>query len=172
MKSISPSQYKVLKDITFKILNEIIFIDGKQLRKLRKHKTFIRKLGNRKVSGHVLAKNYSIVIEIVQIGLEANEISPEIYPSSKRRMGKNKSSSEKCKALIYSQKRKEYFTSSSSSESSEEFSSEDICNEKHLQTSSGDSASGEEFTEEYREKEEESYEESQAEGNITDQKDE
>ena len=65
LKSISPSQYKVLKDITFKILNEIFFIDGKQLRKLRKHKTFIRKLGNRKVSGHVLAKNYSIVIEIV-----------------------------------------------------------------------------------------------------------
>ena len=171
LKSISPSQYKVLKDITFKILNEIIFIDGKQLRKFRKHKTFIRKLGNRKVSGHVLAKNYSIVIEIVQIGLEASEISPEIYPSSKRRMGKNKSSSEKCKALTYSQKRKEYFTSSS--ESSEEFSSEEICNEeKHLQTSSGDNASGEEFTEESREKEEESYEDIQAKGNITDQEDE
>ena len=162
----------MLKDITFKILNEIIFIDGKQLRKLRKHKTFIRKLGNRKVSGHVLAKNYSIVIEIVQIGLEVNEISPGIYLSSKRQMEKNKSSSEKCKALTYSQKRKEYFTSSSS-QSSEEFSSEEICNEeKHLQTSSGDSASGEEFTEESREKEEESYEDSQAEGNITDQEDE
>ena len=172
LKSISPSQYKVLKDITFKILNEIIFIDGKQLRKLRKHKTFIRKLGNRKVSGHVLAENYSIVIEIVQTGLEDNEISPEIYLSSKRQMGKNKSSSEKCKALMYSKKRKEYFTSSLS-ESSEEFSSEEICNEeKHLQTSSGDSASGEEFTEESREKEEESYEDSQAEGNITDQEDE
>ena len=172
LKSISPSQYKVLKDITFQIFNEIIFIDGKQLRKLRKHKTLIRKLGNRKVSGHILAKNYSIVIEIVQIGLEDNEISPEIYFSSKRRMGKNKSSSEKCKALTYSQKRKEYFTSSSS-ESSEQFSSEEICNEeKHLQTSSGDSASGEEFTEESREKEEESYEDSQAEGNITDQEDE
>ena len=84
LKSISPSQYRVLKDITFKILNEIIFIDGKQFRKLRKHKTFIRKLGNTKVTGHVLAKNYSIVIEIVQIGLEDNEISPEIYLSSKR----------------------------------------------------------------------------------------
>ena len=85
---------------------------------------------------------------------------------------KNKSSSEKCKALTYSQKRKEYFESSSS-QSSKEFSSEEICNEeKHLQTSSGDSASGEEFTEESREKEEESYEDSQAEGNITDQEDE
>ena len=74
LKSISPSQYKILKEITFKILNEIIVVNTKQLRKLKKHKNLIRKLGYNKVSGQVLAKNCSIVIEIVQIGLEEYEI--------------------------------------------------------------------------------------------------
>ena len=68
LKSINPSQYKILKEITFKILNEIIVVNTKQLRKLKKHKNFIRKLGYNKFSKQVLAKNYSIVIEIVQIG--------------------------------------------------------------------------------------------------------
>ena len=88
LKSITPSQYKILKEITFKILNEIIFVNTKQLRKLKKHKNFIRKLGYNKVTRQVLAKNYSIVIEIVQIGLEAYEICSKIYPGSKRGMGK------------------------------------------------------------------------------------
>ena len=88
LKSITPSQYKILKEITFKILNEIIVIDRKLLKKFRKNKNFIRKLGYNKVSGQVLAKNYSTVIEIVQIGLKENEICSEIYSSSKRRMGK------------------------------------------------------------------------------------
>ena len=156
LKSITPSQYKILKEITFKILNEIIIIDRKQLKKLRKHKKFIRKLGYNKVSGQVLAKNYSIIIEIVQIGLKENEICSEIYSSSKRRMGKHKSSNEECKALEYSKNRKEYFSSESSEESStSEFSSE----EKYIQTSSRNSTSGEEFTEGENEEEEEEEEE-------------
>ena len=56
LKSISPSQYTILKEITFKILNEIIVVNTKQLRKLKKNKNFIRKLGYNKVSGQVLAK--------------------------------------------------------------------------------------------------------------------
>ena len=113
-------------------MNEIIVVNTKQLRKLKKHKNFIRKLGYNKVSGQVLAKNYSIVIEIVQIGLEEYEICSKIYPGSKRGMGKNKSSSKKCKAVTYSKRRKEYFTSSESSEefSSQEYSDEENCNEK------------------------------------------
>ena len=186
LKSISPSQYKILKEITFKILNEIIVVNTKQLRKLKKHKNFIRKLGYNKVSGQVLAKNYSIVIEIVQIGLEEYEICSKIYPGSKRGMGKNKSSSEKCKAVTYSKKRKEYFSSSESSEefSSQEYSDEEKCNEKcndkkHYQSSSENSTSGEEFAEEYanesterEEDEEESYENSETEGNNTEKEDE
>ena len=147
---------------------------------MKKHKNFIRKLGYNKVSGQVLAKNYSIVIEIVQIGLEEYEICSKIYPGSKRGMGKNKSSSEKCKAVTYSKKRKEYFTSSESSEefSSQECSDEENCNEncndkKQYQSSSENSTSGEEFAEEYTEKEEEeeSYENSETEGNNTGKED-
>ena len=170
LKSITPSQYKILKEITFKILNEIIIIDRKQLKKLKKHKKFIRKLGYNKVSGQVLAKNYSIIIEIVQIGLKENEICSEIYSSSKRRMGKHKSSNEECKALEYSKKRKEYFSSESSEElSNSEFSSE----EKYIQTSSGNSTSGGEFTEGEEEEEEctekeNSCENSETEKDITD----
>ena len=44
LKSINSSQYKILKDITFKILNEIIPVDKTQLKKLSKHKNFIRKI--------------------------------------------------------------------------------------------------------------------------------
>ena len=187
LKSINPSQYKILKEITFKILNEIIVVNTKQLRKLKKHKNFIRKLGYNKVSRQVLAKNYSIVIEIVQIGLEEYEICSKIYPGSKRGMGKNKSSSEKCKTVTYPKKRKEYFTSSESSEefSSQESSDEDNFSEnfngkKQYQSSSENSTSGEEFGEEYtnecaekEEKEkEESYEYSETEGNITEKEDE
>ena len=185
LKSISPSQYKILKEITFKILKEIIVVNTKQLRKLKKHKNLIRKLGYNKVSGQVLAKNCSIVIEIVQIGLEEYEICSKIYPGSKRGMGKNKSASEKCKAVTYSKNRKEYFTSSESSEefSSQEYSDEENCNEKcndkkQYQFSSENSTSGEEFAEEYanesteREEEEESYENSETEGNNTEKDDE
>ena len=184
LKSINPSQYKILKEITFKILNEIIVVNTKQLRKLKKHKNFIRKLGYNKVSGQVLAKNYSIVIEIVQIGLEEYEICSKIYPGSKRGMGKNKSSSEKCKAVTYSKRRKEYFTSSESSEefSSQEYSDEENCNEKcndkkQYQSSSENSTSGEEFANESTEREEEdekeeSYENSETEGNNTEKEDE
>ena len=179
LKSISPSQYKILKEITFKILNELIVVNTKQLRKLKKHKNFIRKLGYNKVSGQVLAKNYSIVIEIVQIGLEKYEICSKIYSGSKRGMGKNKSSSEKCKTVTYSKKREEYFTSSESSEefSSQEYSDKENCNERktQYQSSSENSTSGEEFGEEYTnectEKEEESYEYSETEGNITEKED-
>ena len=56
LKSISPSQYKILKEITVKILNEIIVVNTKQLRKLKKHKNFIRKLGYNKVSGQVFSQ--------------------------------------------------------------------------------------------------------------------
>ena len=66
LKSINSTQYKILKDITCKILNEIIPVDNRQLKKLSKHKTFMRKLGSSKIiSGQVLGKNYSIVIEII-----------------------------------------------------------------------------------------------------------
>ena len=96
LKTINSSQYKILKDITFKILNEIIPINKTQLKKLSKHKNFIRKLGsNKKVSGQILGKNYSIVIEIIRIGLEYNEVSSKVCTSSKRRMGKNKFSFKK-----------------------------------------------------------------------------
>lgn len=163
LKSINSSQYKVLKDITFKILNEIIPIDRLQFRKLSKHKNFIRKLGtNKKISGQLLGKNYSVVIDIIRIGLQHNEIPSEIHISSKRRMGKNKSSCKKSKAIGYSE-RKEQFTSESSEEfSSEELSSEESCNEK---SKSEYSSSGEEFTEESTEKssEEESIEEEEEE---------
>ena len=151
VKSISSSQYKKLKDITFKILNETIPVDRTQLRKLSKHKRFIRKLGsNKKVSGQVLGKNYSVVIDIIQIGLQHNEISSEVCISSKRRMGKNKSSFEKSETVGYCQRKKQY-TSSESSE--EEFSSEEeeFASEK---SNSECSSSGEEFTEESSEREE------------------
>ena len=156
LKSINSSQYKVLKDITFKILNEIIPVNKIQLRKLSKHKTFIRKLGsNKKISGQVLGKNYSIVIEIIRIGVEHNEISSEICTSSKRRMGKNKSSFEKSKTIGYCNT-KEQSTSSESSEeefSSEQFSSEEeFSSEENYSEKSECSSSREEFTEEYSEK--------------------
>ena len=173
LKSINSSQYKVLKDITFKILNEIIPVNKIQLRKLSKHKTFIRKLGsNKKISGQVLGKNYSIVIEIIRIGVEHNEISSEICTSSKRRMGKNKSSFEKSKTIGYCNT-KEQSTSSESSEEEEEeeFSSEQFSSEENYSEKSECSSSREEFTEEYSEKgekvknseKEENSEESQSE---------
>ena len=171
LKSISTSQYKILKEIAFNILNEIIPLDKKQFKKLSKYKTFIRKLGKKKVSGQVLGKNYSIVIDIIRIGLQYYEICTEICSSSKRRVGKNKSSGKKCEAITYSQSRKRDLTSSESSEefSSEEFSSEETsseessgeenCYKKSRCTSSGkeftkESSSGEEFTKESSDEEE------------------
>ena len=167
LKSINSTQYKILKDISWKILNEIIPVDNRQLKKLSKHKTFIRKLGSsKKISGQVLGKNYSIVIEIIRIGLQHNEISSKVCPSTKRRMGKSKSSFKKSKRIGYC-KRKEESTSTESGEeqfsksseeqvsreeelsSEEEFSSEGNYTEK-----SECSSSGEEFTEEYSETEE------------------
>ena len=166
LKSINSSQYKILKDITWKILNEIIPVDNRQLKKLCKHKAFIRKLGSsKKISGQVLGKNYFIVIEIIQIGIQHNEISSKVCPSTKRRMGKSKSSFEKSKTIGYC-KRKEESTSTESgeeqfSESSEEHvSSEELSSEEEF-SSEGNyteksecSSSGEEFTEEYSETEE------------------
>ena len=166
LKSINTSQYKILKEIAFKILNEIILIDKKQFKKLSKYKTFIRKLGNNKVSGQVLGKNYSIVIDIIRIGLQYNEICTEICSGSKRRVGKNKSSGKKCEAITYSQSRKKRdVTSSESSEefsseefsseetSSEESSSEEECYKKPRYSSSGDEFTKESSEEEEREKE-------------------
>ena len=167
LKSINSSQYKILKDITWKILNEIIPVDNRQLKKLSKHKAFIRKLGSsKKISGQVLGKNYSIVIEIIQIDIQHNEISSKVCPSTKRRMGKSKSSLEKSKTIGYC-KRKEESTSTESgeeqfSESSEEHvSSEELSSEEEEFSSEGNyteksecSSSGEEFTEEYSETEE------------------
>ena len=46
LKSINSSQFKILKDITWKILNEIIPVNNRQLKKLSQHKAFIRKLGS------------------------------------------------------------------------------------------------------------------------------
>ena len=166
LKSINSSQYKILKDITWKILNEIIPVDNRQLKKLSKHKAFIRKLGSSKnISGQVLGKNYSIVIEIIRIGIQYNEISSKVCPSTKRRMGKSKSSFEKSKKIGY-YKRKEESTSTKSgeeqfSESSEEHvsskelsSEEEFSSEGNYTEKSECSSSGEEFTEEHSETEE------------------
>ena len=167
LKSINSSQYKILKDITWKILNQVIPINNTQLRKLSKHKNFIRKLGSsKKVSGKVLGKNYCIVIEIIQIGIQHNEISSKICVSSKRRMGKTKSSFEKSKTIGYC-KREDTSTESDSeqfSQSSEEaFSNEEeFSSEKENTEKSECSSSGEEFTEECSETDE-SYEEKTAE---------
>ena len=159
LKSINSSQYKILKDITWKILNEIIPINNTELRKLSKHKNFIRKLGsNKKVSGQVLGKNYSIVIEIIKIGIQNNEIPSKICASSKRRMGKTKSSFEKSETIGYC---KGGETSSESGEeqfsSEEEFSSEEFSSEEKTEKSEC-SSSGGELTEESSETDE-SFEE-------------
>ena len=181
LKSINTSQYKIIKEITLKILNEILPIDKKQFRKFSKNKTFIRKLGNRKVSGQLLGKNYSVVIDIIHIGLKYNEICTEIYPSSKRRMGKNKSSSKKHQTITYSKNREKYFSSESNSQefsseeiSSEEISSEETSNDEREYSSSGqefrresseDSSNGDE-EEEKKSMEKESTENSQSEESI------
>ena len=188
LKSINTSQYKILKEIAFKILNEIILIDKKQFKKLSKYKTFIRKLGNNKVSGQVLGKNYSIVIDIIRIGLQYYEICTEICSGSKRRVGKNKSSGKKCEAITYSQSRKKRdVTSSESSEefSSEEFSSEETSSEETSSEESSSeeecykkprySSSGDEFTKESSEEEEREKENTkvcESEENIEEDKEE
>ena len=137
------------------------------MKKLSKHKAFIRKLGSsKKISGQVLGKNYSIVIEIIRIGIQHNEISSKVCPSTKRRMGKSKSSLEKSKTIGYC-KRKEESTSTESGEeqfsegSEEHVSSEELSSEEEEFSSEGNyteksecSSSGEEFTEEYSETEE------------------
>ena len=166
LKSINSSQYKILKDITWKILNQVIPINNTQLRKLSKYKNFIRKLGSsKKVSAQVLGKNYCIVIEIIRIGIQHNEISSKICVSSKRRMGKTKSSFEKSKTIGYC-KREDTSTESDSEQfsqsSEEEFSSEEFSSEKENTEKSECSSSGEEFTEECSETDE-SFEEKTAE---------
>ena len=184
LKSINSSQYKILKDITLEILNEIIPLNRIQLKKLSKHKKIIRKLGsNKKISGQVLGKNYSVVIEIIRIGLQHHEISSEVCTSSKRRMGENKSSYKKSKTIGYC-KRKEQFISSESSEEfssaeeeaeeEEEFSSEEFSSEENCNAKSEYSSSGEEFTKESSEREEDTKEsqseESQSEESQSEEK--
>ena len=171
LKSINSSQYKILKEITWKILNEIIPINNSELRKLSKHKNFIRKLGsNKKVSAQVLGKNYSIVIEIIRIGIQNNEIPSKICASSKRRMGKTKSSFKKSETIGYC-KRGE--TSSESGEeqfsSEEEFSSEEFSSEEKTEKSEC-SSSGGELTEESSETDE-SFEEKPKENESKEEED-
>ena len=166
-----------MKDITWKILNQVIPINNTQLRKLSKHKNFIRKLGSsKKVSGQVLGKNYSIVIEIIRIGIQHNEISSKICVSSKRRMGKTKSSFEKSKTIGYC-KREDTSTESDAeqfSESSEEefLSEEEFSSEKENTEKSECSSSGEEFTEESSETDESFEEKKNTEKNSKEEEEE
>lgn len=90
LKSITKDQLTILKKISADILQGKIILKPKEYNKLVKHKTFIRNLGAGKATKPSLTRNYSVILDLLQIGFKKNEISSQTSFGSIARVGKNK----------------------------------------------------------------------------------
>ena len=74
LKTITNSQYSLLKSFANDILDEIIVLNDMQFRKLVEYKDFIRELGGSKVSPAKLSKNIECIKALISIELNQHEI--------------------------------------------------------------------------------------------------
>ena len=112
LKTITNSQYSLLRSFANDILDEMIPLNSMQFKKLVQYKGFIRRLSGRKVSPATLSRNIECIKAIISVVLNEYEVCNKTSAYTHRRMGKSK------KAFIS----KEYFKycGSGSSSSDEE----------------------------------------------------
>lgn len=108
IKSMTDSQYLLLKTWANDILDEIIPLNTSQFNELVQFKDIIRKLGRGKISHTALVKNINVVKTIAHIALNVNEVCYKTSASTNSRMGKGKET-------FTSQKYSKYCGSGSSS---------------------------------------------------------
>lgn len=74
LKNVDKQQYKVLCEIAVNILESVIDIDSTSLEKLKPHKLIIRKLADRRLSKASLAREASVIAELVRLTLQYHEV--------------------------------------------------------------------------------------------------
>lgn len=138
LKQITKNQYNILKNIAFKILTKQIIINKSDYKRLSLDKSFIRKLGNKKVTTKVLIKHLKTVQHLVNIVIRKYAAHTKIGFSSSRRMGKNKkqkfkrnktnsdSDSNETRCFTKSINNKQYTSEIETSENSEQEEEENI----------------------------------------------
>ena len=127
LKFTNKSQYKVIQNITKKLLNGDIQLKNIQFCILKNKKLFLRKLSQGKIKIKDLHREFYIVCYIVKLGLEHYETHSKIGTHTYRKVGKN---------------RRQY----ASERSVSEISSSEECSEEHFSSEEDEdtSVSGEE----------------------------
>ena len=74
LKTISNSQYSLLKSFANDILDEMIPLNAMQFKKLVQYKDFIRKLSGTKVSPATLSRNIECIKAIISVVLNEHEV--------------------------------------------------------------------------------------------------
>ena len=89
LKTITYSQYSLLKSFANDILDEMIPLNSMQFKKLVQYKDFIRKLSGRKVSPATLSRNIECIKAIISVVLNEYEVCNKTSTYTHRRMGKS-----------------------------------------------------------------------------------
>ena len=90
LKTITNSQYSLLKSFANDILDEMIPLNSMQFKKLVQYKDFIHKLSGRKVSPATLSRNIECIKAIISVVLNEYEVCNKTSTYTHRRMGKSK----------------------------------------------------------------------------------
>ena len=90
LKTITNSQYSLLKSFANDILDEMIPLNSMQFKKLVEYKDFICKLSGRKVSPATLSRNIECIKAIISVILNEYEVCNKTSTYTHRRMGKSK----------------------------------------------------------------------------------
>ena len=90
LKTITNSQYSLLKSLANDILDEMIPLNAMQFKKLVQYKDFIRKLSGTKVSPATLSRNIECIKAIISVVLNEYEVHNKTSTYTHRRVGKVK----------------------------------------------------------------------------------
>ena len=90
LKTITNSQYSLLKSFANYILDVMIPLNSMQFKKLVQYKDFIRKLSGRKVSPATLSRNIECIKAIISVVLNEYEVCNKTSTYTHRRMEKVK----------------------------------------------------------------------------------
>ena len=90
LKTITNSQYSLLKSFANDILDEMIPLNAMQFKKLVQYKDFIRKLSGTKVSPATLSRNIECIKAIISVVLNEHEVRNKTSTYTHRRVGKSK----------------------------------------------------------------------------------
>ena len=92
LKTISNSQYSLLKSFANDILDEMIPLNAMQFKKLVQYKDFIQKLSGTKVNPATLSRNIECIKAIISVVLNEHEVHNKTNTYTHRRVGKSKKS--------------------------------------------------------------------------------